>query len=270
MKKIALILIAGIIASCSSKQNTIGNTGDSVSFKLDFSKQKTITYNYSQEMVQTGSMVEYMDVSNVLIKANSKADWIIIDTATARLSILKMNTTMLQRDAANKVIDSMSSQMGDLTISDINYYGRVKDIDQQTLMTSFFALPDHPIKIGESDTIDATIKSTGNGIATSIPGVTIVKYIKNEEKFGRNCAVLSVESKIVMEEVINNQSFEMIGSGTCYFDLKDKIIVYGYSKTTMSQQMKMPSVSGNPFEDEIPENISANMETTINFELLED
>lgn len=270
MQKIALILILGIIAGCSNKENTIENSGDSVSFKLDFSKQKTLTYNYNQEMVQTGSMVEFMGASNVLIKANSKADWIIVDTAAARLSILKMNTTMLQRDASNKVIDSMSSQLGDLTISDINYYGRVKDIDQQTLITSFFALPDHPIKIGEADTINASLKSNGNGIATNVPGVTTVKYIKNEEKFGRNCAVLSVETKIVMEEVINNQSLEMIGSGTCYFDLKNKIIVYGTSKTTMSQQMKTPSVSGNPIGDVMPENLSTNMETTIYFELLED
>jgi hypothetical protein len=270
MKKITIILIAGIIVSIGCKESTIENSGDSVSFKLDFSKQKTLKYAYNQEMVQTGSMGESMGVSNVLIKANSSAEWVIIDSSTARLSILNMNTIMLQRDASNKVIDSRRLQMGDLTISDINYYGRVKDVPQQTLLIGFFALPDHPIKIGGSDTINVIMGSNGNGITTYIPGFAIVKYVKNEEKFGRNCAVLSVESKIVMEKVINNQSIEMIGSGTCYFDLEDKIIVYGQSKTTLFQLQKTPSIPRDLFGDDMPENLTMNMETSIYFELLED
>lgn len=270
MKTITLFLITGLIAGCSKNQNTIGNDTDSISFKLDFSEQKTIVYDYKQEMIQSGSVVESMEMNNVLMKANSRVNWMIVDTSKATLKILNVKSTMLRRDASNKVIDSMSSQLGDLTISDINYYGRVKDQSQQTLISGFFVLPDNPIRMGESDTLEASIVSNTNGIGTNVPGITIVKYIKNEKKSGRNCAVLSIESKMTMDQVTNNTTFDMVSNGICYFDLENRIIVSGTSTATMAQKMEVPSIVSGNSTSGFPEEVSLKVSTKITFELVED
>ena len=228
MKKLLFGLTILLLTACGDKVSKNSNASGNAEFLWDFSKPQTYVYDYEQtvEMRSTMGRDEPEEKSKISAKGTLKI--IVKDENQADISLSDMVINMILFDE-NGPSDTVNNNAGDMVTPGMGPDGSFKDKNSESMYSMLFPLPEKPIKPGETGERQMQMPFNAGNIMLTISGANKLTFKGYENFEGRNCAVLEgaidVSKLELPKDAIGNYKSTTTGTGTYYFDLKNKCYV---------------------------------------------